>query len=785
MKKFLLNVILATMFIMPMGIYAQNAGSLDLTFATNGKFTYDNGYSDLFTCTAIQDDQKIIAAGVSFDAVYTATANVFRFLPDGSIDTDFATNGIFSYSLNNEANIKGCAIRDNGKIVLVGSTTDLVDYRILIIQLNEDGTLDNSFGDNGVVVQKISNLEGYFEDHGLALALMDDGQILVAGRSLNLDYKFVPVVVCFNENGTLNTTFGTGGVASISVDLSDNDFDCIALQDDGKIVASGHVELGLQYYGLLVARFNSNGTLDIDFADGGVFIESFGDVDDEGYGVAINSEGNILVSGFTATASYTYSMLLMQLTTNGDLDMNFGSGGVVYSTVGTYVVGAAVTLQDDNKILVAGASGELPPEGDSKMTVWRYNPDGTIDDSFGVDGIADVNFNAYFDEALGMALQANGYIVIVGKARDAQNENIDFAMARLVNDTQLQAGFYATPNPACAGEIVYFTDNSVGNVNSYEWVFEGGTPSTSTEQNPQIVYNVAGTYDVQLTVTGEDMEQNTLLIENFISAVSSPTQLTIPTGNTEVCNNGENEYTTTGVQGSDNIIWSLSPEIAGEVSVDGMTAIIIWNNNFTGNASLTVLAENSCGEGPVSDALEILVNASPAPVVTGDDLVCKSEVSVYSTTENAGSYYNWEVIGGTITAGEGTSEITVTWGNTPGMAYAIVDESLELGCSGIDTLAVTIDDCMGIDNNLSETGVKAYPNPAYSTLNLEYETSVGETVSISVYNSLGKLVLQNRETASSQRQISTINVEPLSKGMYVVTISTAEKEILKSKFNKN
>ena len=145
-----------------------------------------------------------------------------------------------------------------------------------------------------------------------------------------------------------------------------------------------------------------------------------------------------------------------------------------------------------------------------------------------------------------------------------------------------------------------------------------------------------------------------------------PAQLTIPVGTDEVCNDEENDYTTTGAQETDNVVWELSPENAGEISVDGMTAIVMWNKAFEGTASLTVFAENSCGAGPVSDALEIMVYKSPTPEVSGDDLVCKEEVSIYSTTENAGSTYAWEVIGGAITAGEGTPEITVTWGNTPG-----------------------------------------------------------------------------------------------------------------------
>jgi hypothetical protein len=269
----------------------------------------------------------------------------------------------------------------------------------------------------------------------------------------------------------------------------------------------------------------------------------------------------------------------------------------------------------------------------------------------------------------------------------------------------------------------------------------------------------------------------------IISAL--PDQLSMPVGTTEVCNNEENEYTTTGGQETDNIIWALTPENAGTITSSGDTATIMWNTEFEGDVSLTAMAENSCGAGPVSDALEILVSAAPTPEVSGDDLVCKEEVSVYSTPEHAGNIYGWEVIGGTISVGQGTSEVIVTWGNTPEIAYVIVNESMELGCSAVDTLAVTIDDCTGFEDNFSSNEVKVYPNPAHSKLNLEFEASAGENVIISVYNSLGNLVLQAEDVSDGQKQARTLNVGQLPKGVYVVNVHTINNVIWKGKFNKN
>jgi uncharacterized delta-60 repeat protein len=450
MKNYLITIVLSVALTLHIGLTAQDAGSLDPTFADNGKFIIDNGNLDLFTDVEIQNDGKIIAIGITYDAAYVASAQAIRFMTDGTIDESFATNGVFTYSLNFEANVYGCAIRDNGKIVMTGSTTDYNDYRILLIQLNENGTLDNSFGVGGVVVQKIGPDMNFFEDHSYAITLQDDGMILVAGKSYNLNFQSVPVVVRFTESGMLDTTFGTEGVAGIPVTGVDNDFDCIVLQDDDKIVVSGHYESGLSYFTMLVARFNSNGTLDGTFGNNGIFNTSIGNVDDEGFGVAINADNKIIVTGFTATAGYNYSMLLMQLDNYGILDPSFGSGGIVVADYGQYDVGNSIHLQSNGKILVAGASGALAPD-DFDMAVWRYNPDGTIDETFGIDGMSKIQFNGNPDEALAMAHQSDGKIIIAGKARDT---NFDYGMARLLNDFSTgiieneTTAFRIAPNPA-------------------------------------------------------------------------------------------------------------------------------------------------------------------------------------------------------------------------------------------------------------------------------------------------------------------------------------------------
>jgi uncharacterized delta-60 repeat protein len=449
MKNYFFTLTISAMIALSVGLSAQTAGTLDPTFANNGKFVLDNGNLDLFTDVEIQNDGKIIAIGITYDAAWVASAQAIRLMPDGTIDQSFATNGIFTYSLNYEANVYGCVIRDNGKIVMAGSTTDYNGYKILLIQLNENGTLDETFGNGGVVVLKIGPDINNFEDHAYAIALHDDGMILIAGKSYNESYQFVPVVVRFTETGALDTSFGTEGIASIPVIDVENDFDCLVVQDDGKIVASGHYANELLSFALLVVRFLPDGTLDDTFGDNGIINYPY-QADAEGFGITLATDEKILITGFTASASYNYSMMLIKFDQQGNPDPGFGDGGLVIADYGQYDIGYGIYVQGDEKIIVAGTTGELVP-GNCNMAIWRYNPDGTLDNTFGLDGMSIIQISEGPDEGLAMAHQNDGKVVIAGKS---YNNIYDYAMVRILNDFSTGipkneiTTFSITPNPA-------------------------------------------------------------------------------------------------------------------------------------------------------------------------------------------------------------------------------------------------------------------------------------------------------------------------------------------------
>ncbi|MGV3637352.1 MAG: delta-60 repeat domain-containing protein, partial [Flavobacteriales bacterium] len=171
--------------------------ALDLSFNGTGYVVRPVNTGDNMQKLLVQPDEKIVAVGMSFDATFTARAHVLRFNPDGTPDTDFATDGLFTFELDNEALLYSGALTPEGKILLVGATTDYQTYRMLLIQLNADGTLDETFGNAGSVDQAVTLAPNNGEDFAYDVAFDAEGNILVCGNSYSDTYVRRPVVVRF------------------------------------------------------------------------------------------------------------------------------------------------------------------------------------------------------------------------------------------------------------------------------------------------------------------------------------------------------------------------------------------------------------------------------------------------------------------------------------------------------------------------------------------------------------------------------------------------------------
>ena len=390
-------------------ISTAQPGSLDLTFSEDGKQTTDmEGGNDECNSVAIQADGKIVIAGNNTNGMAIA-----RYNANGSLDFTFSEDGRQTTAVSPDYNVgKSLAVQEDGKILLVGSSFSSLFYHITILRYNIDGSLDSNFDDDGIQINIIG-----VSSKGHSVVLQPDGKILLAGQISNENED--DFVLCrYNNDGSLDNTFSEDGIQTTDFGNFDRGYS-VALQTDGKIVVAGTLGI-LEDHDMGIARYNSDGSLDITFGDFGRQIIDIALGDDYANSVAIQANGKIVVAGTNDS-----NFALVRLNSDGSFDNNFSLDGIQTTNLQVdYSDCKSVAIQTNGKIVVAGRI-------DADFAVLRYLSDGSLDDTFDGDGVQSINFGDYsFGNSV--ALQLDGKIVVAGKSATAQVFN--FAIARLNGD---------------------------------------------------------------------------------------------------------------------------------------------------------------------------------------------------------------------------------------------------------------------------------------------------------------------------------------------------------------
>ncbi len=174
--------------------------------------------------------------------------------------------------------------------------------------------------------------------------------------------------------------------------------------------------------------------------------------------------------------------------------------------------------------------------------------------------------------------------------------------------TALFAGFTVDATSTCEGGSLNFSDASMGNVVSWNWSFEGGTPANSAEQNPTIEYASEGTFDVSLTVS-DGTDSHTINMEDYISVVSNPLIPGVPQGPESAISmpGVTDDYSTSGSTNAASYSWVIEPTEAGTITESGTTCTVDWTDYWEGTATIKVKAINDCGESEYSDGFDVWV----------------------------------------------------------------------------------------------------------------------------------------------------------------------------------
>ena len=252
----------------------------------------------------------------------------------------------------------------------------------------QDGTLDPTFGNGGVVIQDFAIADDLLFD----MAVAGDGRVVGVGRAARRN-----ALVRFQADGTLDTTFGIGGIVNDDARA----FEKVTVQPDNKILVFGR-----QNTVTFIARYDVDGTLDSTFGTNGVATIDHGELThNHAVRVAVRDDGTIVAFGavLDGTTLGTHFMTL-RLTATGTLDTSFNGTGVVIQRFDGFTLASAMALALDDKVVVAGS------ETNGHVVV-RYNNDGSLDRTFRGTGIVTGSTDGFIQSPTGLAVQPDGAIV--------------------------------------------------------------------------------------------------------------------------------------------------------------------------------------------------------------------------------------------------------------------------------------------------------------------------------------------------------------------------------------
>src|SRR5438876_3661786 len=415
-------------------------GDLDPTFGTGGTVMTDLNHStDIANAVAVQADGKLVVVGQTYknndfsDEDFAVT----RYNTNGTLDNTFGTGGKVRTDFPGLAAVPSAVvIQPDGKIVVAGGAFPQFTFagNFEVVRYNPNGSLDRSFGNGGIVTTTFP--EGSYASD---VALQPDGKIIAAGTVFvdfiigepsNTDFALAR----YNSDGTPDPTFGNGGQVSTDFVGMEDDAFSVLIQPDGKIVAVGSANDPATFYDFAAVRYLSNGIIDTTFGVAGKVSTDFGDQNfDRARSAALQPDGRIVAAGFAISQNGgVQNFAVARYTSSGVLDTTFSRDGKTEIDFGNCCQSAnKVLLQSDGKIITVGYANT--EDSDSDFLLARLSPRGSLDATFGVGGKVRTSFGDLNGGANGAALQSDGKIVAVGFQATFTNQWTNFALARYLN----------------------------------------------------------------------------------------------------------------------------------------------------------------------------------------------------------------------------------------------------------------------------------------------------------------------------------------------------------------
>ncbi len=742
-------------------------GTIDASFGTNGYTDINESIQDeKISSVAVLSSGTIVGAGDAYQSnpFYQHLVIMAKIDADGNPMTSFGGNGAFIPSIITDVSHAKKILVVNDSIYMTGYQWDINNNPAMYItKMDSSCVADPAYGTNGITFTQLNNW-----NIGLDLIWGEDGKLYNSGTTGPSGMASDFVLVRYNADGTYDNSFSTDGIVVTNVRPDWDEAYAIGMQADGKLLLTGMCS-GFSTSGdnkIPIVRYlndYSPYSVEADFEadDTSLCIDgstTFTDLSNgnitswnwsfEGGNPPTSTDQNPTVT-YSAIGYYDVTLTVSDGTDSDVLLMEdyiqvVGLPDQPDTPAGeTELCGSYQTDYTTNPIQYAthyewyvNPSDAGTITGNTTTATFEASATWTGEYTVKVRAVSDCGDGEWSNE-LQCEVFFNPEIFILegdgefctgnqGSELTLSGSQIDVDYELFLDGTTTGIVLSGTGNPLSFG---FFTDEGI-----YSSI--GSSPGCSEQMTGEI----------------------------WVHAIDVPETGNTPQGPETVCNDTISDYITNDIADADTVIWVLDPANAGIIYSSGLEATVEWSSAFSGTAYISVYGENECGEGQESDALEINVNNTPSPEVIGPDQVCDNQEKNYETSETSGNTYVWTVTGGEITAGAGTGFVTILWGE-PGTGTISVTEETPEGCAAIsEEFEVIIDECTGIADN-EDLQVIIQPNPTSGKSILKVSKNNVET--IEVYHISGRRIFTRNKPAETNLEIDLGEELP---GLYFVKI---------------
>lgn len=397
---------------------AAQPGKLDLSFGNGGWVHTDLGGKEQAGTVDVQKDGKILAGGRI--AIETAKYDflLVRYLENGMLDSGFADKGAFTIDFgSNQENLEFVKALDDGKILAGGFSGANPNTSGILIKFNNDGSLDDGFGNKGIVQFKFGKSSGPIE-----VAVQPDGKYVVTGVCVVDSFDIDWFVARFNENGQLDSSFNTKAWIHHNFLTPEDIPFAVMVEESGRILVTGCAGV-YPRANFAFIRLLSDGTMDPSFGTAGSMQFDFAGNHDIAYTSVLTPDNHYLVSGTVRDTITNYNFGLARFNYDGSPDLQFGEQAKrTYDFMGPVDYGLYMLRTKDNQYLVCGENNILTK---NSFVVVQFSESGKIDSSYGDFGLARFNaVNILTDHTPHFAMQQDGKVLLAANYKDGNNVNL-------------------------------------------------------------------------------------------------------------------------------------------------------------------------------------------------------------------------------------------------------------------------------------------------------------------------------------------------------------------------